>query len=203
MPVSKTTIASAVLVGLVVGMALIGSGCGGGGGGVATSLVGYVYDDSTLNPIAGASAQLAGVTSGLSSAAGAFTITGVPTGTHTLTVYVTGYTTVSVSVVLSSGANNVGVIYLPVAQTPGLGKVSGVVSDTGTAVAGALIVAGGRTAYTKDNGSYAIYNVSPGSVTVTAQSGAKTGRTVVTVTPDGTATANLGLSISPPLPPVI
>lgn len=166
-------------------------------------MVGYVYDDTTLSPVLGATAKVGTATSAPTSTAGAFTIAGAPTGNRTLSVFKTGYATKDVQVWLAAGGNNVGVIYLPAVQTPGLGAVTGWVQDSGAAVADAMVVAGGKTAKTKPNGAFAIYNITPGDVTVTAQSGPKIGRVVVNVVPDGTATANLSLSVSPPPPPVI
>lgn len=199
----RTALAYLVVSMLLVGACLVIAGCGGDDDDTSATVMGYVHDDSTRAPIQGATAQIGGSTSAPTDANGQFTLSGVAPGTRTLTVYRADYATQDFEVQLQRGANNIGVKYLPVVRTPGLGHVVGTVRDAAGVVRDALVVAGGKTATSKNDGSFAIYNVAPGDAIVTAQSGARIGRVVVTVMPDAPTVVDVVLTVSPPLPPVI
>lgn len=199
----RTALAYVVACVLAMGLCLVIAGCSGDDDNKSATVMGYVHDDSTLAPIQGATAKIAGRTSAPTDANGMFTISEVGPGTRTMTIHKSGYATRDFEVELQRGSNNVGVKYLPEVHTPGMGRVTGTVRDTTGVVKDALVVVGGRTAMSKADGSFAIYNVAPGDTVVTAQSGARIGRVVVTVVPDTTTVVDVTLTVSPPLPPVI
>lgn len=205
----RCSLTGAVLIGLA---GLMLSGCGGGGGGVAGANVwGVVVDDSTLNPIQGAVVQIAGVQSAATGADGAFLVANIGVGTQQMNVYRTDYQTVTQSVEVTAGGADLGDVYLPVVASPGKGHISGVVLETfdstsgqlNDPVAGAFIVSGGRTAYSKPDGSFSIYNVTPGPASVVAQASSKLARANLTVVADQTVVVTMRLSVSPPPAPAL
>lgn len=198
----RTALAYVVACAFLAGACLVIAGCGGDDDTTAT-VIGYVHDESTRAPLQGATARIGDSTSAPTGLDGVFRIADVAPGARTLIIYRTDYATREFEVHLQDGENNVGVRYLPVVQAPGLGYVSGTVRDAGGVVSDALVVAGGKTAKSKDDGTFVIYSVAPGDVVVTAQSGARIGRVVVTVMPDVPTVVDVWLTVSPPLPPVI
>ena len=198
----------ALLTGLMLGLTLVAcgllAGCGGGGGGAGgvATVYGVLADDSTLAGVSGGIVTIAGRTSSPSAVDGSFEVDNVPTGSQSLTVTLTGYQTVAASTSLVSGPNTLSTIYLKPGLVSGDGNITGTVQSSGSAVAGATVTAGGKTAYTKDDGSFTVYNLAPGNVTVRASSGAMSGLGVATVTSGGTADITISVGIGPPPPPI-
>jgi len=213
-----------IIAALTLAVSVVGllSGCGGGGGGggnggTVVRIAGFVIDAGTLQPIAGARvvvvetssqavAELMEPAASLETttdANGYFELSGVPSGS-TLKITKQGYSTLTQSVT-GSGDVNLGQIELPPAPVSGTGNIEGIVTYGGQPAVGATVQAGGRTACTRSNGSYKLFNVPAGTRTVTATSadGEASGRITVTVPVDGTVTANIQLSIQPPPPPPI
>ncbi len=189
---------------IIVAFCLVLAGCGGGGGGgEKVNVTGFVFDDSSLGAVSGATAQIGNIKSQPSDVTGSFTLANIEVGQRELTVYRTGYQTVRHTVTIATNPTSVGNVFLPAVTNPGLGHISGVVKEIEVPVAQATVVAGGKIARTKQDGTFTIYNLQPGPTSVTAQLGQKLGRTHVTVMADRTESVNLGLSISPPVGPVL
>ncbi|NSW54749.1 MAG: carboxypeptidase regulatory-like domain-containing protein [Armatimonadetes bacterium] len=202
MSVSKLAITGALVS--VVFAALCLSGCGGGGGDVATAdVTGTIQDDSSLAGLSGAVARVDSRTSAPTGPNGFFTVENVPVGTRQLVIALSGYQTVTVPITVNRGGTNIGTVYVPPVPIPGQGHIVGELRDNAGTVAGGTIVAGGKTAVSKPNGQFAIYNVAPGATAVTAQFSAKIARANITVTADQTTSVVLGLSVSPPTPPAL
>ena len=211
----RTTRLPMMTVTLLVALAATGTmmaGCGGGGGddpGVNVS--GTVRDDSSLQPIQGATVQVAGSQPVTTDANGFFTVADISAGSRQMSIYGTGYQTLTSTFQVSVGGTNLGDVYLPVVASSGKGHISGLLLETFDAVSGQLddpvdgatIVAGGRTAVSKTDGSFSIYNITPGPASVVAQSGTKLARGNVTVPADGTTSVTLRLSVSPPAAPAL
>jgi hypothetical protein len=196
-PVRGSVLVLATILG--VATALV-AGCGGGGGTTTGTVTGFVRDSSTLAYLSGATVQIGTTTSGVSDASGAFRITDVPTGTRAVSVLLSGYESLSTTVGVTA-ATNLGDLYLPQGQLTGKGHVSGIVYDSSVTQSGVTVTAGGKSALTKSDGSFVIYNLTPGNVTVQALSGSKSGLAVVTVTAGTTSSTTVNLSITPPPPP--
>jgi len=178
-------------------------GCGGSSDGDEADVFGIVADDSTLLGLSGATVSVAGVPAEPTDAYGAFILLRAPGGTRTITVVRNEYQTASTEVPLAAGDNDLGTLYIRPMAVPGLAHVSGGVRDSGTAVAGAQVTVGGKTAFTKTDGTFALYNLSPGSVDVQARSGAKSGSANVTLSSGMTTSVSISVSVRPPDPPII
>jgi hypothetical protein len=178
-------------------------GCGDGGGSTTGTVTGFVADSSTLAFLAGATVQVGTTNSGTTDASGAFRVTGVATGTRSVTVLLGGHETLSTTVSVTGATQSIGILYLPQGQETGKGHIHGIVYDSSVTQAGVTVTAGGKTALTKSDGSFVIYNLAPGNVTVNAISGTKSALSVVTVAAATTVSTTLNLSISPPPPPVL
>lgn len=190
----------AVILVAVMGIA----GCGGGGGaGTIANVTGTLADASTLLPLTGGVVTIAGKSSAPTDSSGTFSLSGVAAGIRPLTAACTGYEPLSCSQSLSTGLNDLGTLYLLPAAIAGKGHISGTVTDSGGVVAGAVVRAGGKTAVTKEDGTFVIRNLDPGNVTVIAVKGAKSDTQEVTVAADVTSSTYLSLTLSPPPPPVI
>ena len=197
------------LVGLVAA-ALTLAGCGGGsdsggGGGSIIAVSGHVVDDGTLAAVAGARVVAATGESTTTDATGLFNLSGLADTVGTLTVTKTGYGTATASVTAGGGDQSVGFVYLPPALSSGNGKITGVVTASGSAVGGAVLTAGGQTATSRTTGVFTIYNVAAGAQTVQARSsdGLQGGSASTTVVSGGTSSVSIALTTSPPPPPPI
>lgn len=203
---------SVVLIAALAIPGVLLTGCGGGGGdAVGADVTGVVRDDGSLEPLQGAVVEIDGVQSAPTDAAGQFTVANVGVGTRQMSVNRTGYQTLTGSVQVTSGGVNVGNVYLPPTATPGKGHISGVILesfDSGTGqldapVGGATVVSGGKTAHSKPDGTFAVYNVTPGQVSVIAEFNARLARANITVPADATAAVTLRLTVSPPSAPAL
>ena len=198
----KATLSAGSLCLLAAVSCVLLAGCGSSDGVVAT-VQGIVADDSTLAGLPGARVEIGARRANATGINGTFALAGVGAGTQTVTVSVTGYETVSGQVTLLKGDNNIGTICLPHGAVAGMGHIKGMVQDSGVPAAGATVDAGGRSAMSKADGSFALYNINPGMVTVQAQSssGTRTGTAVVSVVAGTSASATINLEVRPPSPP--
>lgn len=127
---------------------------------------GIVRDASTLNRLEGAVVSIAGQTQ-TTPLIGLFDFFNVPVGTYVLTIGRNGYGTVTRTVVVSAGTNDLGYIDLtPTIQT---GNAIGLVLDNTTSmpVAGATVAIGPYTGLTDASGGFGIGNITPGAYTLT------------------------------------
>ncbi|MEN6372656.1 MAG: carboxypeptidase regulatory-like domain-containing protein [Armatimonadota bacterium] len=92
------------IIAIVAAAAVILAGCGGGGGGGGNTLTGKVIDGSTSKALPGVRVALGGSNTTTGSD-GSFRLTGLSTGSGTLTAQLTGYEIGSVSVTITSGSN--------------------------------------------------------------------------------------------------
>jgi sugar lactone lactonase YvrE len=134
-----------------------------------TTFKGIVVDETTGNPITGASVVVGSVTK-TTAADGAFTFTDLNTGTFTAVVSATGYTNTNLSGTLGLGVNDAGKIKLskqPNASTTA--TLSGVVTGSSNqALSGVVVRVGTLTATTIGDGSYRITGIPAGTATITA-----------------------------------
>ncbi len=194
----------ALLAGAIIGILLLTGGCGGSSGGAGgVSITGIVADDGTLDPIGGAMVTIGSLTA-FTLDNGSFAINGAPAGA--VTVYVTkdGYEVGVFPVMLGSGTNNIGTLYLKPTLQPSCGNVSGTVQEGSAPVAGAILDCGGVNARSKADGTFTVYNVPEGEQLLWAQSadGLKTGYRLVDVQAGSTLTGQVVfISSGPPPPP--
>jgi ELWxxDGT repeat protein len=141
--------------------------------------------DNTGRGVAGATVR-AGERSATTDADGFYALSGLPTGTYTLTATLSGYqiTPVSRTVTLTGDVSGQDFSAAPLTY-----RISGRVSDgAGRGVAGATVRAGERSATTDADGFYALTDLPADDYTLTAS---KSGCTIappqrtVTVPPDG------------------
>ena len=128
------------------------------------SISGTVRLGSTTGPVvAGATLTVAGKTA-ITGSTGSFGITGIPGGTHTVTISKAGYLTRSTTVTLPPSRTGL-VFYLTPSYT-----VSGTVrngSATGMVLPGATVAIAGKTALTSSTGGFSIAAIPAGSYTLT------------------------------------
>lgn len=205
---ARTAVLMVSLVG-IMGLAVgCGGGNGGGGGGGAATLTGQALDDGSLQALGNAVAQVGSKTSNPTVANGVFTIAGVPTGTQVVTVTAPGHESVQRSVVLTKGANDVGIWYLPAQVASGKGAITGRVFLGSSPVGGAVISSGQVSAVSRSDGSgrFTLYNIPAGVAQITfsdAASGAGTWRNItVTAGPTPADIGTVTLSYGPPPPPI-
>jgi hypothetical protein len=203
--------ARALITVLLAGLlAIATAGCGGGtgGGGVAV-VTGRVIDDGTQAPIANATASV-GTARAQTGADGRFTINDAPTGSQMLTVTAGGHDSSHLPMVLSSGQNTAGTVYLAPTLNPGRGAVAGkmVLASDGSAVNSGIVQSGSASALSRADGSglFTLYNVPAGSVQVNFYDPGSSASTIRFNIPVSSGqTTNLGnvlLSFGPPPPPL-
>ncbi|NLO73544.1 MAG: carboxypeptidase-like regulatory domain-containing protein [candidate division WS1 bacterium] len=180
-------------------------GCGGGGGSpVSMSVAGYLVDAGTRTPLGGATVSAQGQTI-YSESNGYFTLTRLTRNPVVLTIRAAGHEDLSHSVTVVGGSMNVGTLALRPLHTPNTGNVTGYVTLNGAPAASASVVAGTREARTSSEGGFTLFNVPPGTVTLTAASADRVfmGSGQVTVVADTTVSAGTIQLISGPPPPPI
>jgi uncharacterized membrane protein len=126
-------------------------------------------------------------------ATGKYTLANVPPGTYVVVASKAGYQSSSLTVSVFSGGTTVANFSL--AQIPG--SITGSVTDAkdGSAISGAQVTDGTRTATTDATGKYTIANVLPGTYQVVAsKEGYETSSSTVSVLQGATAIANFSLS---------
>lgn len=190
-------------LGAVVTCLIALTGCGGDNGGVVVTVTGLVADDGDLSGLAGATVKVGNLTSEPTPASGAFSVAGVGIGQREFTVTREGYLATTVVLNVPPGGGNLGTIYLRPVPAQGKGNVSGTVTDAGLPAVGATVTAGGQTARTKSDGSFVLYNLSPGNVRVTARLGGKSGTATASVVAAQTTSVVISINTRPPDPPVI
>ena len=199
---------------LIIALLAVGfvTGCGSDGDdgdGTTTGNVTGTVTDSNGNAVEGATCSITTTTtkavySDTSDSDGVFLITGVPTGTWTLSISKTGYQTTTASVSISSGSTTeVPANETVVTPSTGTGAVAGIVSDVTTqnVIEGATVTIGTTTATSTSTGAYNLSGITAGSQTITAsKSGYENYSSTVTVVADNTATKNIEMTSSAPEP---
>ena len=135
------------------------------------SIAGVITDNSNGNPIEGATVSADTGQSDITDAVGNYTLTGVPTGTRTVTVSATGFDSVSPTTLVEDGlSSTLNISLTPSAVGGGTGALRGaVMSSTGVKLGGVQVqVVGGPSAITAKNGRYTIRDVPEGLQSVTA-----------------------------------
>jgi|GEM_PF-1710635 TadE-like protein. len=161
------------------------------------TLTGTVKSATTSLPIAGATVSVAGGGGAVvTDALGNYTITNVAAGTRSVTAGASGYTPLTLTVVMPPG----GPATLNFNLGP-TGTIAGTVTSGGVLLAGVTVtVTGGGSAITDGAGSYSIAGVLPGTRTVTASLAgyvASPNPGTVTVTAGGTVTQNFTMTVIP------
>jgi acid phosphatase len=161
------------------------------------AIVGQVTNHSTGAALSGATVSYSGGST-TSDSSGNYKLSNVPTGSVRVTAALTGFTSQTSSVSVSSGATSTQNFSLsPSGTTPGTitGRITN--ASTGAALSGATVSYGAGSTATDSGGNYTLSNVAPGTVTVTASMTGFTSRTAsVTVTSGGTSTQNFALTPS-------
>jgi hypothetical protein len=167
-------------------------------------LTGFVRDSGSHAAIVAATVQV-GALSTTTGPTGAFTLTQVPTGTQNLLAGANKYQNKSQTISVVLGTNNLGDILLDPQQQAGRGSVKGVARSAGLGVVGGTAAIAGVTAMTGVGGSFTIFNVPPGTYTLTVQSADGLSQaTVQQVTVTAGLTTDVGtleLKSGPPGPP--
>lgn len=112
-----------------------------------------------------------GSSSALSDSTGAYSITGIEAGTRDVVVSLSGYASVTASLVFAPGQSYV---FSPTLGNAGVStSLVGTVidADTNAAIANATIALGGASTTTAANGSFTLGNLTPGAFSVTVSAG--------------------------------
>jgi len=166
-------------------------------GGVAVlpgTISGQVTDAGDGSPVSGVRVS-DGTRSGFTDPAGKYTIDGVPPGDYHVVASKEGYQSSSLTVTVLSGGTAIADFSLDEVIVPG--TITGTVTSAkdGSAISGAQVSDGSRTALTDTLGSYTIGNVPPGSYQVVAdKEGYQTSSLTVNVLSGATAVANFSLN---------
>jgi hypothetical protein len=126
---------------------------------------------------------------------GAYTLTGVPTGTVQLVASASGFQSVTQSVTVNGGSTSTANFTLSPAAAGGTvtGKVTNV--SSGAALSGATVSWSGGSATTSTTGIYTLTNVTAGTQNITASKTGYLSRTLsVGVTGGATATLNIPIA---------
>jgi phosphatidylinositol-3-phosphatase len=132
------------------------------------SVTGQVTNSSTGAALAGATVSYSGGSTTTDSS-GNYTLSNVPAGTVSVTASLTGFTSKTSSVTVTSGATStLNFSLTPQGGTPG--SISGKVTNisTGGAVSGATVSFSGGSTTTDSSGNYSFSNVAPGTYNITA-----------------------------------
>lgn len=164
------------------------------------SISGTVTDDTaTPNPIDGATVETdtgQSVTTGIN---GTYMITGVPTGSRTVTASADGFMPADENATVSDGGTAAANFSLADMPT---GSISGTVTkfDGGGAIAGAAVETDtGQSDTTDGNGDYIIADVPTGSRTVTASAAGFMPANQDTTVTDGVETTGVDFALEAPL----
>ena len=191
------------------GLNMAGGGNNNGGGGnpgpgsLHLSVSGTLVDDGTRTALAGAIAAAQGQTV-FTATDGAFVLNNLATNPVELTLSANGYLTINTSVTVAGDSLNVGTVGLIPAHVPGTGDATGTVLLNGAAASGATISVLPRLARTVPQGTFTIYNLPAGTLTLTVTSADRTASALqqVTIVADDTVSAGtISLSTGPPAPP--
>lgn len=150
------------------------------------SIIGFVYNTATSQPLAGAQVKAAGI-SGTTGADGTFQLNRVPVGTQTVTATAPGFTAANIDTAVlddQASAVNLGL-------TPQTGTLTGTIRDPElNPVSGATVTLVGLTgtAITGADGAFTFTDVPPGTQTVSANaSGFRPASATATVLSNQTA----------------
>jgi phosphatidylinositol-3-phosphatase len=159
------------------------------------SVTGQVTNSSTGAALAGATVSYSGGSTTTDSS-GNYTLSNVPAGTVSVTASLTGFTSKTSSVTVTSGATStLNFSLAPSGSSPGTisGRVTN--SSTGATLSGATVSYSGGSTTTDSSGNYTLSNVPAGTVSVTASLAGFTSQTSsVTVTSGATSTLNFSLT---------
>jgi subtilisin family serine protease/uncharacterized membrane protein len=158
------------------------------------SITGSVTDAKDGSVIVGATVS-DGTRTATTDATGKYIIADVPPGTYQVVASKEGYQTSSSTVSVLQGTTAVANFSLSQIIVPG--SITGSVTDAkdGSAISGAQVSDGTRTATTDATGKYTIANVPPGTyVVVASKEGYETSSSTVSVLQGTTAVANFSLS---------
>ena len=163
------------------------------------AVTGTVTSASGGAAIAGATVtDSAGGTPATTDANGAYTLTGLTPGSHTLTASATGFTSGTQTAVVNAGQTTQGANF-SLAATPG--AVSGTVTSAsgGAAIAGATVTdSGGASAISNGSGVYTLSGLTPGSHTLTASAaGYATSQPQAATVTTGQTTSGVNFSLTP------
>jgi thermitase len=165
---------------------------------VPGSITGSVSDAKDGSALAGATVT-DGTRATLSDAAGQYIINDVPPGTYQVSAGKSGYESLTSTVMVVSGGTAVADFSLNEVSVPG--NITGTVTDAeeGSAIAGATVTDGTRTALSDATGQYIINDVPQGTYQVSAsKSGYESLTSTVAVVSGGTAVMNFSLIQKPP-----
>jgi acid phosphatase len=161
------------------------------------TITGQVTNHSTGAALSGVTVSYSGGST-TSNSSGNYTLSNVPAGSVTVTAALTGFTSQTASVNVSSGATSKQNFSLsPTNATPGAiqGQVTN--ASTGAALSGATVSYSGGSTATDSGGNYTLNNVAPGTATITASLTGFTSRSAsVTITSGGNSTQNFALTPS-------
>lgn len=131
---------------------------------------------------------------GYTNSLGVYTITSIPTGSHTAGFTKLGYTAQNVSITI--GMNQTTVLDVSLVREPG--TLSGVVTSGGFPLAGVTVSVEGMTATTAADGVYTLTGLAPGTHAVTFSTAGYTPQTVsVTILTGVAASKSVELLSSP------
>lgn len=127
------------------------------------SIGGTVRHGSAGGPaLAGATVAIDGKTA-TTNAAGSFSVTGIETGSYTVTISKSGYISKTISLTVNGNSNSLGFYLVPVYTLSGTLHEG---SATGDGVAGATVEIAGKTATTGAAGSFTITEIPTGTYNV-------------------------------------
>jgi len=161
---------------------------------VPGSITGSVTDAEEGSPIVGATVS-DGTRTVSTNAAGQYTINDVPPGSYQVVASREGYEGSSLTVIVLAGSSAAANFSLNQIIVPG--SITGSITDAedGSAISGAQVSDGSRTALTDALGSYTINNVPPGNYQVVASKEGYEGSSLtVTVLAGSTAIADFSLN---------
>jgi thermitase len=165
---------------------------------VPGSITGAVTSAKDSSPIAGATVS-DGTRTVLTDATGQYTINDVPPASYQVVASKEGYQSSSWTVSVLQGA--IAVANLSLSQIIVPGSITGSVTNAkdGSAIAGAIVTDGTRTATTDTSGKYTIADVPPGSYQgIASKEGYESQTVSVTVVSGGTAVVSFPLNQKPP-----
>lgn len=161
------------------------------------AVAGTVNSASGGAAISGATVSDSGGASTITDSRGAYTLSGLSPGNHTLTASLPTFASADRTTWVTSGQTTTGVNFglTPLAIS---GAVSGSVTSTsGTAIVSALVRDIGGDATTNSAGAYTLNGLAPGSHTLTASAPGFTSVTQTVSVTSGTTTPNVNFSLPP------
>jgi phosphatidylinositol-3-phosphatase len=159
------------------------------------AITGRVTNASSGAALSGATVSYSGG-SAITDSGGNYTLNNVAPGTVMVTASMTGFTSKTASVTVTSGGTSTQNFALAPSSNPA-GTITGKVTNSSTAgaLAGATVSFSGGSTITDGNGNYTLSNVPAGQVGVTASMSGFTSRTAtVNVTAGATSTQNFALA---------